>query len=473
MLKNFYYYLMLLTLGLAGLMSSCKKPLQDGSAALTFSTPLVNFDTLFTTVSSANKSFTVYNLSDKNVKVNVYLASGSSSFFSINVNGVPGNSHHDVEIPAKDSIFVFVKANINPGNQNQPFLITDSVIFENQYHKQDVDLMAYGQDAHFIVADAATGMNILAHENETVTWTNDKPYVVYGGWAVVDSLGTLNIEAGTRIYFHRNSGLLVWRYGNIHVNGTLEQPVVFQGDRLEAQYAEATNQWNRIWILEGEADNTIDYAIIKNSFVGLQIEPWGGFESITVTDNHNVISNTIIENTYNSGLIARYANIDATNCVIANNGGCSVQLEAGNYDFKHVTIANYYAGTPKRQNPALYLSNAAQIYQLPYQTQASFVNCIVYGNLSSGEELLIQQDPSATLDYRFENCLLRSAQSGTPFVNCHSGSPEFVNTASNDYHLDVFSYAINRGMTGINVPYDLDGNRRTGIPDVGAYEFIR
>ena len=469
-MKKVLIYTTILLLVIFG--SACRKPNLDDNARLWFSTSSITFDTVFTTLGSTTRYFSVYNPSEQDIKVDVYLAGGNSSYYSINVNGVAGNQQRDVLIPAKDSIFVFIKVTINPGNQNQSFLICDSIIFKNSKIDQQVRLTAYGQDAHFIVANSS-GLAIVAHEHENITWHNDKPYVVMGGWAVVDSLGTLNIDPGTRIYFHKGSGLLVWRYGNIHVNGTREQPVIFRGDRLEPQYETDYNQWDRIWILEGDEENTFDYAIITNSYVGLQIEPWGGFSNITVTLNRNLLNNTIIKNTYNSGILSRYSNIEATNCLIANNGSCSLQLEAGEYDFKHVTVGNYFSTTPARQNPALYLSNIPDLYQLPLETHASFVNCIVYGNLSSGEEVLVNENSQAPMNYTFENCLIRSTLQNDHFIDCERRDPEFVNVGYNDYHLGVLSYAINRGKSNIGVNYDLDGNPRVTIPDIGAYEFMR
>ena len=469
-MKKVLIYTIILLIAFCG--NACRKPVLDDNIKLLFSQSSITFDTVFTTLGSTTRYFTVYNPSEKDITVDVYLAGGNTSSFSINVNGVAGNQQHDVLIPAKDSIFVFAKVTINPGNQNQPFLVCDQIIFKNSKIDQHVDLIAYGQDAHFIVA-GSNGLNIVAHEYENITWTNDKPYVVMGGWAVVDSLGTLNIEAGTRIYFHKGSGLLVWRYGNIHVNGTREQPVIFRGDRLEPQYDGDYNQWDRIWILEGNEENTINYAIITNAYVGLQIEPWGGFNDITVTLNRNLITNTIIKNTYNSGILSRYSKIEATNCVIGNNGSCSLQLEAGDYDFKHVTVGNYFSTTPARQNPALYLSNTTDLYKIPMETQASFINCIVYGNLSSGEEVLIGENTQAPMSYTFENCLIKSTLQDGHFIDCERRDPEFVRPSTNDYHLGVFSYAINRGKSNIGVNYDLDGNPRMTIPDIGAYEFMR
>ena len=69
-----------------------------------FSTDLVKFDTVFTTVGSATQNFRVYNPYNYDIKVDVYLAGGDHSPFSINVDGVAGTSFRNVEIPAKDSI---------------------------------------------------------------------------------------------------------------------------------------------------------------------------------------------------------------------------------------------------------------------------------------------------------------------------------------------------------------------------------
>jgi hypothetical protein len=106
---------------------------------------------------------------------------------------------------------------------------------------------------------------IVAGAGETTVWTNDKPYVIYG-WAAVDSLGKLIIEPGTRVYLHNGSGIWVYRFGNIHVNGTQEQPVLFRGDRLESWYNTDYAQWDRIWINEGSAENVIQHAIITNAY---------------------------------------------------------------------------------------------------------------------------------------------------------------------------------------------------------------
>src|SRR5690606_6010106 len=131
----------------------------------------------------------------------------------------------------------------------------------------------------------------------TTTWTKDKPIVIYG-YAVVDEFTKLVIEAGTNIYLHEGSGLWVYQNASIEVNGTLEEPVVFQGDRLEQFYQDQPGQWDRIWINEGSDDNIFTHTIIKNSFIGIQAEtlPFGGNNN-TTSSNKLKLENCRIYNT--------------------------------------------------------------------------------------------------------------------------------------------------------------------------------
>ena len=64
----------------------------------------------------------------------------------------------------------------------------------------------------------------------------------------------------------------MYRGAALNVNGELDNEVIFQGDRLEAEFDDIAGQWDRVWINTGAASN-IKYAHIKNGFVGLQVEP--------------------------------------------------------------------------------------------------------------------------------------------------------------------------------------------------------
>ena len=453
---------------------SCQKP-GDANVNLKFSCEnnILTFDTVFTSIGSITKHFTVYNPSKSDVTTTIYLAGGIKSQYSINVNGMSGTHFKDVTIPAKDSIFIFVMVNIDPGNQNDPFLVTDSIVFMSSQRTQDVDLLAYGQNANYIVADQGSGYmryKVVAGERQTVTWTKDKPYVVYG-WAVIDSTGTLNIEAGTRIYFHSGSGLWAYRYSNLNVNGTLDNPILFRGDRLEAWFNDDYAQWDRILINEG-ANVNINYAVITNAFIGVQVDPLITDGVIPIAPTHVNIENTIIKNTKSSGVLARFLSLEMTNCVIANNGGCGVQLEIGEYTMKHLTIANYFMQA-ERKNPACFVSNKISdpMYsEVPsFKTKADFINCIIVGNNET--EVGVNNVTGAELKASFQNCLVKSKNDADFFEAClRNEDPQFTDNKKLDFTLLPTSPAIGKGKPNIGVPLDILGNPRGNAPDIGAYQ---
>ena len=470
-LKNNWILTLLIVPLLAGTLtfSGCRHGGYDESVKLVFSTDTLMFDTLFTTVSSITRSFTVYNPSPDPVKLDIYLAGGDQSYYSINVDGVAGKEFHDVEIPAKDSIFVFVKVTINPTNQNNPYLVTDSVLFYNTQRKQSVQLVAFGQDAHFIVPDhigSAMSYNIVAHEHEDVHWTNDKPWVIYG-WAVVDSLGKLTIDPGTKIYIHHGGGIWVYRYGNIHVNGTYDDPVLIAGDRREQFYATDYEQWNRILINEGTHDNIINNAIITNSATGVEVS-----SLMEYLGNKTIINNTVIHNNKYYGLVAQGADVELNNCQISNTGSYSVVLQVGDFTLNHVTIADYFS-LSARKEPALAVSCYYDKGDVRYLGNTNLVcnNSIIYGNLDE-DEFVAATHSGADLNYHFNNCLIKKETLDNHFTNCiHLKDPQFVSNYSQNYNLKETSPAIDAGMTGLGITTDILGRLRNGNPDIGAYEY--
>jgi hypothetical protein len=54
--------------------------------------------------------------------------------------------------------------------------------------------------------------------------------------------------------------------------------------------------------------------------------------------------------------------------------------------------------------------------------------------------------------------------------NSVTGTPLFVSTASDNFHLQTNSPAINKG-TNVGIATDRDGKARVGAPDIGAYEY--
>ena len=207
-----------LILGLAVYLFSCRREVftTDPSAKLKFSVDTVYFDTVFTELHTVTKRFTIHNPNSDFVKISsVTLAGGASSVYRLNFDGVSGTEFSNVEIPPKDSLFMFVEATLDPNNSKGILLQQDSVVFVTNKNTQDVDLVAWGEDVHML-RDTIFNSQV---------WTSEKPYLIIG-YAALDSAQSLTIEAGTRIYFHRNSYLLC--AGTLTVNGTKEEPVKFR-----------------------------------------------------------------------------------------------------------------------------------------------------------------------------------------------------------------------------------------------------
>lgn len=464
------------------LTSSCKKTKQfaEGNVSLKFSSDTILFDTLFSTIGSSTYTLIVSNRENRKVNISqLYLGGGSQSNFRMNVDGISAYKHTDVEIPANDSIYIFVEVTIDPNSGTGPMLITDSIVFEINGNIQDVNLIAYGIDAYFILPNRnISGLppfNIVAGEHVDTTWTNDKPIVIYG-YAVVDSTASLTIEAGTKIYFHNNSGLWIYKGGSLKVMGTIDNPVNFEGDRPEDYYKDIPGQWDRIWINEGSINNEINYAVIRNGFIGIQAE-------LLQQDMGNQINikNTIIENMSGVGILSRAHKIDAENLLIANCKQYGLALTmGGEYEFRHCTFANYW-NYDIRKTPLLYINNyykdaLDQIY--PYDlNKANFYNCIIYGN--SDEEIVLDENTSGgNYNYFFDHALIKTEinTSNTIFWQgiIKNQNPDFKDISNNDYHLGESSAAIHKGKAGVLPNIDLDGaTRDASLPDLGVYEYIQ
>lgn len=484
--------LVFIILALVTLTFSCRKKQvysDSPSMNISLSTDTIAFDTVFTCVGSSTRTLMIYNKNSENLKINsIRLEKGASSPFSINVDGESGHIFSDKEIYANDSLYIFVKVTINPNDANNPFFVPDRLIFNTNGNEKVVHLTAYGQNANYIIG--RTG--IFPDENGNYTnyyypltndtlkdvhWTSEKPYVIYNV-ALIDSDGTLTIEPGTHVYFHGGAGLWAWSEGQLIVNGTKENPVVFQGDRLEDYYADQPGQWDRIWLMEAREGHghIINHAIIRNGFIGLQIQRM-------LKDNlaPTYITNTIIENHTGMGIYANCYNIGASNFVVNNCGNYCVALTGGGeYVLTHGTIANYW-NSSTRKTEALFFNNLynnptdGNTYVVPFVCELN--NSIIYGNRS--DEFGTDFYPIQDTNYIFRNsliCTTRPHNNTNFYESCiFNKTPNFINTSEFNYHLDTLSAAIDIGnpiySTGA-LQFDLDGVERGGTPDAGAYQYI-
>ncbi|MCA0933850.1 hypothetical protein LCM02_15420 [Lutimonas saemankumensis] len=472
---------------------------------LVFSRDTVYLDTVFSNISSSTRTFKVYNQSNNFLRIpTVKLANGPESFYRLNVNGQSGKSFENIEILPKDSIYIFVEATIDFSKVSDP-LYEDEIVFDQGEIVQEVQLVTLVQDAYFLfpkrdengiketivwgVDDNGDEIRVEGfYLEQNAVWGNDKPYVIYG-YAGVNIGNTLKIERGAQIHFHENSGLLVEKNASLKIEGTLDQKVVIQGDRLEPFYENIAGQWGTIWLKAGSKENRINHALIKNNIIGILMDSIGSKSEPSLQ-----IDNTEIYNTSNFGLLGRSANINGSNVVIGNNGQSSLACTAGGtYNFKHSTFGNFWS-EGIRELPAVLVNNFQQTganggssVTVPNDLlAANFTSCIIEGNQNI--EFILQKDDRAAFNFKFKNSLLRfidnGSAAGDPLYdfedtsiyedNILNGEADFKNVDLNQLMIGENSDCINMAdiQAAQEVPFDLLGMYRIESPDIGAYQHM-
>jgi hypothetical protein len=469
----------------------------------------VYLDTVFTNIGSSTYNLKVYNKSNKDVYIpSIQLTGGENSLYRLNVDGMTGKSFNNVELLAKDSLFIFIETTIDiqqvAANQDQ-FLYTDVLEFNHSESQQTIPLVTLVKDAIFLypqqlangtketitLDDGETEIEGFYLEDHELTFTNQKPYVIYG-YAAVNNGKTLTVEAGARVHFHKDSGILVTNGGSMQVKGELstdqqllENEVIFEGDRLESTYENTPGQWGTIWLSKESVNNYFNYVTIKNATVGLLVEGLPNSSSPTLT-----IENTQIYNSASVGLWGQTAHIEASNVVVGNSGQVSVYCNlGGNYSFTHCTITNYSNGF--RNTPALLVDNYVTLedgstFTAPL-TAANFANCIIDGNTPI--ELFLDAIENVDFNYAFTNNLVKfedtfNEYSSNPLFNfddithyqnnIFNEDAHFLNTAQNKFQIGELSAGINNADANASqlVPLDILGVNRASAPDIGTYQHV-
>ncbi len=508
--------IILFFVGLAITVSSCRQDFvfEPSTGDLVFSKDTIYLDTVFTNIGSSTYTLKVYNRSSKDIKIpTIRLAKGVGTKYRITVDGMTGDENRvfrDVELLAKDSMYIFIETTAGIGDANpSDFLYTDQIEFDSGANLQKVELVTLIQDAYFIFPNKQNGITesipIGFNEDGAVLETNgrnlshshpdngneylfktDKPYVVYG-YASVPNGETLTIPAGARVHFHAESGLVVQEGGTLQITGStsataaLENEVIFEGDRLEPIFSDVPGQWGTVYLRQGSTNHSIKNLTLKNAIVGLLVENNFG--------SPMTIENTQIYDCSNVGLLGRAATIEGKNVVINTAGVASLACTlGGSYEFKHctfnnnwssskqvaVTVDNYYTDTTTDQQVAFDL------------TKADFKNCIIFG--SNQVELLINKstvNPEVNWTTPiFSKCQIKFNNSSNQFTNnpdyafindtseiIKNGIVDFQDISKNKLFIGEDSASKNFGVD-VGVPLDILGNPRNGVFDLGAYNSI-
>lgn len=458
--------LLVVTAFLWGSLSSCNKQVLLSKNNLTFSTDTLVFDTIFTTVGSTTQSFKIYNPDQRSLHIEeIELMGGENSVYRINVDGAAGDLHKDILLEAKDSLFIFVEVTLQVNNNTNPLIIEDSIRFRTNGKDQYVKLAAWGQDAYFHYSNFQNQQFDL---NEGV-WPNDKPHVIYGA-AIVDSAKTLTIQAGTKVYLHKNALLYVYK-GALQIEGQLGNEVVFQGDRLEQDYQDVSGQYYGIYLHQA-LPSSINYAILKNGTSGVHLYS----EDPSNTSYTLDLQNTKIYNQARYGVfIFAGAKVKAENCLISHNGTHALLvLQGGDFNFNHCDLLGYGAST----NPAVGISNYYNDYNQNQTIVSSieegvFKNCVIYGNLDTEVAMDTIQMAGVVLNFDFDYSVFKSE---TTYTDSFYGNnlfwnlaPLFTNPNEKDFSFSNNSSLSNKGINSA-ISLDIFGQARNNPPDIGAIE---
>lgn len=485
-MRAFFLQFFLLCSIIIGLqLGACNRTelITTSGAGLEFSLDTLTFDTVFTGIGNATRRFKVYNRHAQPIRIDrVTLGGGQLSDYNINIDGLAGVAAENIEIPAKDSIYIFASVFIDPNNGDA--IRTDSIQFETAGGGlQQVMLYAYGWNANYITPRRFV--------NQTVQWGGSKPYFLTGP-VLIDSNSCITIAAGTQIYmyggpttsFFERALLYIGHNSCIksNIGGDLNNPVEFKTHRLEDDYQLITFHHNGIYLSATSLDNIIEGTIIRNAVDGIFVD------SASVNNNFKLrMKNCKIFNVDRSCVLSRGGSIEMTNTILANSNQYNfVGLRGGVYNFRHCTFINVATDLVRRSEPVfsyrdfeVQVDNNGNQVVVPGAGDAYFTNCIIYGNRSEEIEVVNEVVPSPNFNYAFNNCLVKIDTFSQNLFNCISNrDPLFVEEDDNNYQIDSTNSPANDAGTPAVFPAgspagpaaDALGRARVGsTPDIGAY----
>lgn len=441
------------------------------------STDTVWFDTVFTREPastypiSVTKIFSIKNPENLTVKASFHLGGGEKSPYRIAIDGESGIAFTDIEIGAKDSIFVFVQCKLNANNQIQPMLVMDSLISLVGGQSKNTKLAAYGWDAHYF-------RDTIFQQDVTFS-DNLKPYVIVG-FMGVKSNTTLTIKPGVQLFasypitnsMNKQFIPSLFIFGTLDIQGTAGNRVTIRGNKPVYQATVLPNQWYGIYFAPGSINNKIQYTDITNAMIGIRVD------SLPTNANAGLqLINTRIQYCGQACMVGITSKITAQNCLFADAGTYSfLGLLGGDYYFNHCTFVDY-SGFSSRTDGNFAITNTLRdgngklIDHKPLLCK--LYNSIVYGR--NKEELQFDQSNLSVFDVFIENNLLKSQNPKGILIapNYFNKTPGFIDIDRGNYQLDSTAFGIKKALIfGSPVADDLLGRTRKSMPDIGCYEKI-
>lgn len=437
------------------------------SQELSFSRDTVFCDTVYHQVRSETYVVKVFNNEDKDVMIpRISLEKGAASLYKINVDGKTGHDFQNVPLRKKDSLYIFVE--IAPQATGPEAIAEDRVLFTTGAGQQHVTLFSVVQDAEFFIK-TPSNPNVIASD---ATWSNNKAKIIYGD-LTLDPGVNLNVQAGTKIYFHKNSGMKVSSGATLNINGTADNQVIIRGDRNDSYYDTIPRNWNSIKM---EAASVLNMNHTRL---------FGGTRGLEMTETDATISNSFIHTFQEYGIYSVRSNINAKNLVMNNCGEACVGIfKGGVYDFVHSTIVNYSEVLSQFTRDGIYATNEFKKENGqpdPGSLHINIRNCIIYSDRDNS--LTLNQVPGQLLNFTIQNSLLKYSgisaagfdfTSSSVVQSIKNQDPRFMNyfAAKMNLRVKADSPAKNKGDVTVanTVPTDIVNVSRTTSPTLGAYQ---
>lgn len=403
----------------------------ERSVKLDFSTDTLSFDTVFTTVGTVTQQVRVYNRTSSDIELaSVTLKHGRQSRFRLNVDGDTSMVARHIELQAGDSLFIFVQANIDPNNESEPFIRTDSIVFSNG---QYLPLAAWGRNAVYHRIPAGDDTSWFCRIDCAAFHDADRPHVFLDPAAVLDG-NTLTLLPGDELHFADGAMLIIDSNATLIARGSAEQPVLFTSLRHDPWYRSMPGQWQTVWFYNYSTGNVIDHAVVENATGGLRCYP----------GSQLTVSNTVVRNCSDAGIIGQDATVNGRNLLVYDCFSPVVLIGGGSYSFDACTFADYWNYRDHTRDTAAvvisnyYLLSPSVAYAA--DLSASFNDCIVYGTWTRGEVAVTQLEGYA-MDTLFTHSLVRGG--------AWDEDPLFTDPYNDDYTLQPGSPA-----TGIGYDFD-------------------
>lgn len=441
---------------------------------LSFSRETVDFDTVFTGIGTPTARLVVYNRNKKGVNISSIRFKRSDTEFSMNVDGVSGSEFHDVEIRAKDSVYVFIECHIPESAGNSPALVWDEIEFVTNGVAQGVRVEAYGQNVTRL-------RNVRVSSD--LTLTADRPYVVFDS-LTVEKGAVLSIEPGARVLFHDGASLVV--EGRLNAVGAAGRMIEMRGDRLDnvlpdVGYDILAGQWKGVRIAAGSYGNRMEYVDMRSTARGVVLDLDNDPGQLKLT-----VFNSWLHNSQGNVLSAANAWVECLGACFSEAGKSVVSFNGGKVLMRQCTVANNYLfagidgalvellGWDKGDGSG---SDDIEGEQPVTPLEARFENCIVYG---LAPDLNVGDFTGTDVVFSFVS-FNAEGNDDDNFLNCQWDTDPMFLTDRPAYRFD-YRLAEGSPVAASGDPeyasgmcrFDMTGADRLGYgqPSLGAYQYV-